>query len=202
MNIDQFYLDRIQQEQDALKKVFNTYFSHNDIQNPKILDICCGCVNEEPVLFEYFGDKINLISVDSDPQFKEITETLGRKSFRTGNIFNLGKLVTHNFDLVVGRNVPLNPNHREYFEAYNDPWPAFFSTLPKYMNPSSQLFLTVCRDDEFYRALEILQSNDYELLLKEENRIIVPSDRLGVAGSDIKDNYVVLARFPKLLKKD
>lgn len=197
MEVEQFYLDKISEEQKAFRQLLEEYFPNTVYSNPRILDICCGCINEEPVLLEYFGRETDLIGIDSDPQFEQIAKKLNRKSFKLGDICDLNTLVEGVFDIVIGRNVPLNPNHRDTDEIYSDPWPKIFNSISQYMNTSSQLLLTLCREDEFFRAIEILESNDYQIVLKEKNKIVVPSDKLGVAGADVKDDYIILTQPPR-----
>jgi SAM-dependent methyltransferase len=180
-------------EQRAFRTVLSTYFPDNRFKNPRILNICCGPITEEPVLLDYFGSSTKVLSIDKDPQFKEIAKELGRKSFKLGDLSNLEKLVRGRFDLVLGRNIPLNPNNGTRNEIYQDPWPEIFTKLTKVMHEESLMFITVCREDEYIRAKQILNSTGYYIKINEENNVVVPSDMLGVAGADVKDNYVISA---------
>ena len=192
----QFYSDRISKEQDGFTKVLSYYFSNKKYKNLRILNLCCGPITEEQVLFEYFGSQTEIISIDRDPQFEILAKEFKRKTFKLGDILALEKLVTGKFDIIFGRNIPLNPNHNLLEEQDIDMWPDLFRDLVNYMNIHSKLFLTFCRDDEYFRAMYILKQNKYDIKMAEENKIIVPSDRLGVAGADIKDNYVIMAQSP------
>jgi len=50
------------------------------------------------------------------------------------------------------------------------------------------------REDEFYRAQEILDSEGYRIKVKEKNPIRVQSDYIGIRGADKKDDYVIIAQ--------
>jgi hypothetical protein len=200
MTIAQFYLPHIKQEQDAFRQVLTTYFFNGQYKNSRILDICCGVVNEESLLFDYFGIDSELVSIDNDRTLEELLIELGRKSVIIGDIRELNKYVSGKFQLIIGRNIPLNPKHNHYEKEIFDYWPEIFDNLTHFMENDSTLFLTLAREDEFYRAEEILSKLRYHIKIKEKNQIVVPSDHIGVVGADIKDNYVISAQPPLQLR--
>lgn len=205
VNVD-MYKEDTKKEKEAFKRVLYHYFSGKemDYYNPRILNICCGAVTEEPVLFQYFGKDSELISLDNDERFEEIAAQLGRESFRLGDVRDLKDYVEGKFDIVIGRNVPLNPNydtlHKIWRNVVTDHWPETFGKLIMHMHAGSTLFLTLARDDEVYRAKEILDCFRYSIRTIERNRIIVPSSYIGVKGSDTKDRFVIVAQPPKMLQ--
>jgi len=188
------YQDYIEKEQQAFKRVLETYLPKETHKPQRILNICCGVVPEEPVLFEHFGSNIELVSLDKDQRLEKIAKLLRRKTFRKGDITELGKHIEGKFDLVLGRNVPLNPNYRPWAKKLPDPWPSIFEVLSDYIEPTGILFLTVLREDEMYRAEQILGKRGYRIKVKEKNSIPVPSSYITVKGSDTKDHYVIIAQ--------
>jgi len=194
MDATQYYLPYIKKEQRAFREVLNNYFPNEQGQNPRILDICCGIANEEPLLIRHFGENTELLSLDWDPLLKKFLEPLGRKSVVIGDIRKLKKFAVGKYQIVIGRNIPLNPNDDPLRKKVPDPWPEIFENLTKYMIVESRLFLTLARHDEFNRARNILSKSGYRINVDEENQIKVPSDYIGVCGADVKDNYVIIAQ--------
>lgn len=187
-------------EQEGFRQVLRTYFPNGQYKNSRILDICVGIANEEPLLIEHFGENTELIGLDSNKSLEKLLNELGRKSVIIGDIRELEKYVKGKFSLVIGRNVPLNPNYNNWGEDVPDYWPEVFENLLRFMEFNSTLFLTLVREDEFYRAQEILGNIGYRLKVKERNPVIVQSDYIGVRGADTKDHYVVIAQPPLQLR--
>lgn len=186
------YLKLIEKEQEAFSKVLVKYLPKIKKENYRVLDFCSGAANEEPLLLKYFGQNTELISIDNDKSLENLLKELGRKTAIIGDIRNLGKYVSGKFDLIMGRNVPLNPP----YNSSNDFWPKFFQELPKFMKKDSALFLTLLRDDEYYRAEALLKKSLYLIIKSEKNEIVVPTDEIGVRGIDTKDHYVIIAKKP------
>ncbi len=196
----QHYLKRIASEQDGFWQVLINYFPNVCNKNSRILDICCGVANEEPLLVRHFGKKTELISLDNNKGLESLLNELGRKSVKIGDVRELDRHVKGKFNLVMGRNVPLNPNYDAFRDRVFDYWPDVFEDLSRFMTSDATLFLTLVREDEFYRAEEILNWAGYRIRLKEINPIIVPSDYIGIQGADTKDSYVIIAQPPLQLR--
>ncbi len=192
--VAQYYLEYIAKEQEGFRQVLRKYFSNGQYKNSRILNICCGIANEEPSLIQHFGKNSELVSLDNDKSLEELLKKLGRKSVRIGCIRELDRYIEGKFNLVIGRNVPLNPNHNVWRDKVPDFWPEIFENLVKFMEFDSTLFLTLVREDEFYRAKEVLNNIGYRIKVKERNPIIVQSDYIGVRGADTKDHYIVIAQ--------
>jgi SAM-dependent methyltransferase len=187
-------IDLIPQEEEKLIEFFSHYMPDN-YKPKKILNFCCGIANEEPVLKKLYGNSIELISFDRDPQMEEMAKDIGRKSFVKGEIQEIETIAKNTYDLLIGRNIPINPN-RDFIGHYEDQWSEFLNRAQNKINPDGYLLMTFARDDEFYRGNDLLNSLEYKILIQEENAITIPSDRIGIAGADIKDNYVILAQKP------
>ncbi|MFQ5531627.1 MAG: hypothetical protein ACE5ES_03375 [Candidatus Nanoarchaeia archaeon] len=196
MGLAQHYLEDIAKEQEGFRQVLELYFSNGQYREPRILSICSGVANEEPLLKNHFGENSELISLDNNPHLEIFWRELGRKSVQIRDVRELYKHVRGKFNLVVGRNVPLNPNYRSLMKKVPDCWPRVFEDLIEFMESDYTLFLTVVRGDEFDRAKEILDNTGYRIEVKERNQIVVPSDYIGIAGSDTKDHYVIVAQPP------
>lgn len=188
------YQEHIEKEQKAFKRVLETYLPKDNYKPRRILNICCGVVPEEPVLFEHFGRDVELVSIDKDQRLEKIAKSLGRRTLRRGDIRELGRHVEGKFGLVLGRNVPLNPNYRPWAKKLPDPWPSIFEILSDYIEPTGILFLTVLTEDEVHRAEQILEKRGYRIKVKERNLLPVPSSYITVRGSDTKDHYVIIAQ--------
>ena len=93
IGVAQYYLEYIAKEQEGFRQVLKTYFLNGQYKNPRILDICCGVANEEPLLIEHFGENIELVGIDNDKSLGELLKELGRKSVRFGDIRELEDLV-------------------------------------------------------------------------------------------------------------
>lgn len=196
----QNYLKFIEKEQEGFKQVLDVYLPKNAYKNPRCLSVCSGIANEEPLLFQHFGKGTELVSIDHDPSLEALVKQLNRKSLVIGDIKELDKYVKGEFDIILGRNVPLNPNHDYTINKVPDYWPEFFESLTEFMHKDTKLFLTLVREDEFYRAETILSGAGYRLNIKEENRVVVPSDYIGVKGSDTKDDYIIVCQSPLQLR--
>lgn len=196
MGIAQYYLEHIVEEQEGFRRVLDRYFPMGQYVNPRILNICSGVANEEQLLIERFGEGTELLSLDNDPSLEGLLAELGRKSVIIGDLREIHEFARGKYDIVMGRNVPLNPNRDPFREPIPDMWPQLFRDLVKYFNPGSTLFLTLVREDEFDRAQEILASVGYRVEVKEKNPIRVQSDYIGIQGADEKDDYVILAQPP------
>lgn len=191
-----YYLKYIKQEQENFMKVLERYLHPKQYKNPRILDICCGVANEEPVLIQYFGKSTQFIGIDNGIRIREFIKELGRKSVIIADIRDIEKHISGKFDIVMGRNVPLNPNYNQ-FEIIEDYWPDVINKTNKYMKKNSLLFLTLAREDEFYRAEKILIENRFRIKVQEKNPIKVQSDYIGICGADIKDNYIIISEPPQ-----
>ena len=200
MGVAQYYLKHIEEEQEGFRKVLHRYFPNGQCVNPRILNICSGIANEEPLLIQRFGEDTELLSLDNNYSLEELLTDLGRKSVRIGDLRELHKFARGKYDIVIGRNVPLNPNRDNLREKIPDLWPGLFEDLVKYFAANSTFFLTLVREDEFYRAQQILDAVGYRMTLKEKNPIRVPSDYIGIRGADEKDDYVILAQPPLQLR--
>ncbi|MFH1770008.1 MAG: class I SAM-dependent methyltransferase [archaeon] len=170
------------------------YFPNRSNTNPRILNIACGTLNEEHAIYELFGKNTELIGIDNDKMMLSNAEDLNRQTVMYGDLENLDTYINGKFDLVLGRNVPLNPGLGRKKSNVSDPWPNIFSNLKKYMTKNSQLFLTLVREDENKRAKEILTDNDYKITFTKKNNIIVPKDYINVHSHNTKDNYIVIAK--------
>jgi hypothetical protein len=200
MSVSQYYLEHIKKEQEGFRRVLNRYFPNSQYVNPRILNICSGIANEEPLLIHRFGKKTELLSLDNDTSLEELLADLRRKSVVIGDLREIHKFTKGKYDIVMGRNIPLHPNSDSFREKIPDIWPGLFENLVKYFNSDSTLFLTLVREDEFYRAQEILDSVGYRIKVKEKNPIRVQSDYIGIRGADKKDDYVIIAQSPLQLR--
>ena len=193
----------VSEEQKSFLNVLKKYFN-GKYKNPRILNICCGSANEEPVLFKYFGEGSELISIDKSDYAKEFAEAFKRKTFRQGDVSELEHIVDGKFDIVIGRNLTLSPyglglSRKEGKERFYY-WFCIFDKITNYLKDNSTLFITLLRDDEFKVGNGILNSLDYRIKLSERNKITVHSDGIGVAGSSTKDHYLIIAQPPLQLK--
>jgi len=200
MELAQHYFEYIAKEQEGFLRVIKKYFPNIKHKNPRILNICCGIANEESLLIKYFGKNTKLIGLDIDKSLERLLDELERKSVIIGDVRQLEKYVKGKFDLIMGRNIPLNPNYNGHGEEINDFWPGVFEDLLKFMKFDSKLFLSLVCEDEFSRAKEILNNHGYRIKINERNSIIVQSDYIGVKGSDTKDHYVIIAETPFQLR--
>ena len=191
-----FYKDHIAKEQEKIKDFLIDYLPAN-FKPDNIMDFCCGAANEEPVLYELYGKDISMTSFDNSEHMLQRIKDLGveRKSIIRLDIDEIDDYFQNKkFDLLIGRNIPINPNSRSFSnEKYPDNWPKRLENLKKHLGDNGYLLMTFARKDEFYRAQELLNDLSYNIVSQEKNRIIIPSDYIGIAGADVKDNYVVLA---------
>jgi SAM-dependent methyltransferase len=197
-----FYKDNIAKEQEKIKEFLNEYLP-TGFKPDNIMDFCCGAANEEPVLYELYGENTSITSFDNSEYILQRIKDLGieRKSIVKLDLDDIDNYFQDKkFDLLIGRNIPINPNRRSFGnEKYPDNWPKYLENLRKHMTDNGYLLMTFAREDEFYRAQEILDDLNYNIVSQGANRIIIPSDYIGVAGADIKDNYVILAIKEKQL---
>lgn len=197
-----YYKDRIEKEQFYLKEFFAHYLP-TDFHPKSIIDFCCGIANEEPILYEMYGQGTALVSFDNSDQMIQQAKdlVLNRKSIIKLDVNDFSsRFHTQSFDLFIGRNVPINPNRpRTFYDSttYPDIWPNFLENIKNHLNPDAYLFMTFARIDEFERATETLENLNYNIIIQEKNKIVIPSDHIGIAGADIKDNYVVMATLQK-----
>lgn len=197
MILTEFNLKWIEEEKAAFEKVLNTYLQCSGFINPRILNICCGVANEEPVLFDYFGRGSEIIGIDYHEPSVNVAKELGRTSVKLGCVEKLDDYVLGKFDIILGRNIPLNPSYSiEITGDFKDIWPGLIENLPRFMHSDSKLILTLLRPDEFERANVLLDKNKYDINFSEKNQIIVPNSRIFFAGSDTKDDYIIIAGKP------
>ena len=189
--IDTLIQHRIRHEQKGIRKVIKKYFPDGTYTDPKILNFCCGLANEEPIIYDHFGDGTKLISLDACGNAEKNTRYLGRKSFVRDTIQEFLKDTDDRFDIIMGRNVPLNPKYGPCDDRSDDPWPSVFHNMRTAFEQDGTLFLTLLREDEFKRCKEIL-SDDYNIKESKFNKITVVSDKYGTA-SEYKDHYIVMA---------
>ncbi len=161
------------------------------------MNFCCGIANEEPLLYEIYGKDIELISFDRSEEMISLTKELDlkRKSIMQLDVSDLYSYFKRKkFGLIIGRNIPINPNHNADLSGiYPDIWPKFLKNLRRNLANGGSLLMTFAREDEFERGIELMKAAHFNVLVKENNKIVIPSDRIGIAGADIKDNYVVIA---------
>jgi len=194
MGVTDYYLEDICEEQRDLKKVFDKYIFGRGLENPRIFSFCCGVANEGPLLFDRFGENTDITGLDFDESLVPFVSELDRKFVSFGDVRNLDNILIGKYDLVIGRNVPLNPRKGTMDEEFFDYWPGVFTSLMEYMGKDSLLFLTLAREDEFDKACGILRGLELDVEVQEENPIRVHSDFIGIAGANVKDNYVILAQ--------
>jgi hypothetical protein len=187
-------LDLIIAEEKALIPFFDEYIPKKNIPS-RILSFGCGIANEFPALENKYASFLEeFIGFDNDKYVVRTAQVLGRK-----NIFNFDVNSIHHhlngvYGLVLGRNIPINPSSGSSDSDLDTPWSTFFKELKTYMSSNSDLLLTFPRDDEYFLALDLLNKQDYSIHRSEPNKVIVPSDRIGIVGADTKDNYVILAK--------
>jgi hypothetical protein len=184
-------LHRIRHEQKGIRKVFKKYFPEGTYTDPKILNFCCGLANEEPIIYEHFGEGTNLISLDSCENAEKNAQYLGRKSFVRSTVQDFLENSDERFDIIMGRNVPLNPKQDDYYKSDEDPWPEIFHNMRTAFSTDGILFLTLLLKHEFHRCLDILD-DDYNIRESKFNRITVVSDKYGT-DSEYKDHYIIMA---------
>ena len=198
----EYYKNLIEKEQEKLKEFFLHYLP-TEFHPKNIMSFCCGVANEEPVLRELYGDNVSLVSFDHSEHMIQIVEDLSieRKSLIKLDMKEMDDYFKNaKFDLLLGRNIPINPNHQSnYFhhnEKYPDDWPQFLENFKKYLESNGYLLMTFAREDEFERAEELLKKLKYNIIIQEKNGIVIPSDRIGIAGAGVKDNYVIKVNLP------
>jgi len=195
-----FYKDHIAKEQEKLREFLIEYLPAN-FRPDNIMDFCCGAANEEPLFYELYGKHISITSFDNSEHTLQLIKDLGieRKSIVRLDIDEVDNYFQNKkFDLLIGRNIPINPNRRIFSdEKYPDNWPKRLENLKKHLTDDGYLLMTFARGDEFYRAQELLNELNYRIIIQEKNQIIIPSDYIGIAGADIKDNYIILAMKEK-----
>lgn len=190
--LDSDALRKIEAEKIGFRKVMDRYFFNKCYKRPRILSICCGIANEGHLLLERFEDA-EMLGLEVDERLVDLSRSLGRRFVKQGDVRALEKYIEGEYDVVIGRNVPLNPNYNSPYERLSDPWPGVFEDLVRYMGKGSMLFLTLARLDEFLRAQKVLDNIGYRITARGRNRVMVPSDGIGIKGADVKDNYIVVA---------
>lgn len=204
------FLNLLKNDAEDFRKLLEYYIpSKEDYLNSRILNICCGLINEEPVLYDYFKPR-ELISIDECFTAEERARELGRKSFVRGSLEELDDVLSGNdlFDVIMGRNVPLSPrgsgnipepycysyslNHTHYKPVTNDSvWYKIFLNIKNHARENAMLLLTLLRDDEFLRTLDIMKKLECKITVNEENKHPCTSDGFG-AASDKKDYYIII----------
>lgn len=200
MDLGQRFLDDIAKEQVGLRKVLDKYIPSDKYPNPRILNICSGIANEEPLLVDRFGEGLDLVSIDNFDYLKTYVKELGRKSVIFGDLRNIENHVQGKFDVIMGRNVPITPLHvlgEGYKKGY---WKSIFNSLSRYMKEDSMLFLTLLVEYEFIETQQVLEEVGYNIKIKRKNGIKVHSDKFGVSAQDTKDHYVIVAERPPQLR--
>lgn len=157
----------------------------------RILDICCGPMNEEKELRTRFAGRAEIIGIDSNELQVERAIKLGNFSARLGDVRNIKTLVKGKFNLVIGRNVPLGGEDSKGQSCGL----GVFTDIADMMEEGSTLFLTLMAEREFHIARFILERLDFSISTAEKNRFQVRSDLIGVVGP-IKDLYVIVAKAP------
>jgi len=197
----EYYRNLIEKEQIELKTFFVHYLP-KELKPHDIVNFCCGVANEESILYDLYGNDISLVSFDRSEDMIRIARELSleRKSIIKLDTKDINAHFKGlKFDLLIGRNIPINPNNTERYsnEISPDEWPQFLQNLKSHFNRNGYLLMTFAREDEFERAKELLNKLNYNLIVQEKNAVVVPSDRIGIAGADVKDNYVVIANLNK-----
>jgi len=218
-NIEEMALDNIDminKEREGFRRILGHYLPSRNQRELKILNICCGPVTEEPVLNEFFNP-LKLVSVDYSESVEEWARAYGSKSFVRGDISKLDEILgNEKFNFLLGRNIPLSPGgyglapgsyaefpfgHKKPLTGYryepveeSDDWLNIFRNLRKHLSEGSEFFLTLSRNDEFYRAQEILRKSGYHIINAGENKFPCPSDRIGMADKE-KDYYFISGRL-------
>jgi SAM-dependent methyltransferase len=183
----------IEKEQEKLKIFFEKYLP-KDFKPKNILDFGCGIANEEPVLHDLYGINIEILSFDNSPSMVQTAKNIGRKSVIQSNTTTIIKIIQDKkFDLIIGRNIPINPNYRSDNNEYTDVWPEFLNNIKTQISQKGYLLMTFAREDEYIRAIKLLTENKFHAITKELNTVVIPSDKIGIAGADIKDNYVIIS---------
>ncbi len=188
------YLKETKEEQKAFSEVLTHYFERGKYKNPRILNFLCGTANDEPFLMHYFHGTTRLISLDNCKHSERFAKKLKRKSFRRGDLLELK--LQGKFDLIIGRNIPLNSNGHSPEQDY---WPKVFNNFTNYMKKNAKLFLTLTKEEEFLRAKKILEGLNYKIIVKEKNKIRVPNSFIKTPEADPKDYYVLIAEAPEKL---
>ena len=86
MGVAQYYLKHIEEEQEGFGRVLNRYFPNGQYVNPRILNICSGVANEEPLIIQRFGEETELLSLDNDASLEELLADLGRSEEHTSEL--------------------------------------------------------------------------------------------------------------------
>lgn len=173
----------------TLDKYLPVEYSHSI----NILDICSGILPEELELSDHFGVPIkNIVSVEKDPSMVSLSRKSGRSSAVVGNLSdksflpNLGK----KFDLVIGRNVPVNPENSE--DSYRF-WLDIFKNIKDSMSNGGKILVTFLQEHELSVANKMLAEAGFTIQISEKNPHPVPSSIIGVSQEE-KDCYVILAK--------
>lgn len=206
--------EKQEKEAQDFERILRRFFPEKEkYQGIKILNICCGTINEEPVLYNYFNPS-KLVSIDNCESMEKQAKEFGRKSFVRADLTSLENVLDDKFDLLLGRNVPLDPagygtypgsplcyvpkfflpklgHYKPVTE--DDEWFKIFLGLKKFAEGNAGLFLTLLRDDEYLRAQDILKKAGYIIVQKEQNICPCTSDNIGVAA-DYKDSYLIYGK--------
>jgi len=205
--------ERQEKEAEEYSRLLKKVFPEPE-QGIKILNICCGTISEEDALYKHFSPA-KLVSIDCSEVMERWAKKLGRKSFVKADLSALEHVLTEKFELLLGRNIPLNPGGFGrcpgsalcYIPEFlmpglgkplpvekNDKWLDIFKKIKSFMNNDSEFFITLLRDDEYLRALNLLPSAGYIICEKYENPNPTSSDSIGVAV-DYKDTYIIKGRI-------
>jgi hypothetical protein len=187
---------RMQADEDG--KVFgillDRYVPKRDNRDGRIIDICAGIMPEEDELLKHFRINRNqLVSVDIRTDRVMLGRRIGRKTLIPGDLGNkfFIQSLGEGFDLVIGRNVPLNP-HNDTSRPIPY-WVNIFRNLYAITKDNCKVFITLVRDDEFYIAPKLLSMAGFTKIIKAElNPKPVFSPIPGVASGP-KDIFVILA---------
>lgn len=186
--------DKIRAEQEGVLLLLEEYVPRLRGQDKGILSLFCGAASDEPVILNFFGPRTELTSIDSSARMEEIAITLGRKSFKRGDLYRLDECVRGRYDLVLMRNPPIVCDENP--DAMFQDWTGLLQKLPSFMTPESLLFITLLNWHEWNYFPPFLDRAGYRDVRREYNYIRVPNDGLAITGADSKDTFVILAKPP------
>mgnify|MGYP001805849426 CR=1 FL=1 len=177
------------------KEVLKKYIP-DEFRPTRVLNICAGLVAEEDLILDYFGLNVDdLVSVDKSYRNYFDAKKIGKRTITQRDLFNNDdfKSIGYGFDLIIGRNVPLNPDLFKNNLEVNKEWLDVFKNLRNISTENCLMFLTLFQDHEFFTAKKILEMSGFgNFLVAERNRIKIPS-KTNLVPDKYKDNFVLVA---------
>ena len=196
--LDAIQYEKIAAEQKAFARVLEAYLPTGVYSNPRILNLFCGAVVEEPVIFRHFGSGTSMTSIDKSREMGDIAQRLGMKTFIHGDINTLEDHADGVYDIVLMRNPPIVSNDANILFSE---WYALLEKLPNFMHQDGILFMTLLNSHEYRIVVPAIPRIGYRRFRVRENSVEVPSSALNDQCPFGKDTYILVAQKPNFVSK-